>query len=262
MPIHHHDYLIPIGEREILWRYIDLSKLISLLKEKRLFFCRADKYSDPFECSTPQREYEYRKQVSLKRANNDHTKAKVQVDTMSTFFQKVKQSTVVNCWHINATESDAMWRIYLKTNEGVAIQSNISRMKEAFKSAPENIYASKVRYIDYSKDIYHNPDEYDVFTVNTITPVIHKRLEFRHESEFRLFHEIHESTFDYSGKYWDTQESPMGKFFNVGVNALVEKIIFSPTSDDSCKEKIKTLVTDLGYNFQFRESTLSQEPVY
>jgi len=40
--------------------------------------------------------------------------------------KKLRKSFVVNCWHTNNKgESDAMWRLYLKTNEGVAIQSTV-----------------------------------------------------------------------------------------------------------------------------------------
>jgi len=262
MPIHPHPYLIAIGEDEILWRYVDLHKLISLLTEKRMFFCRADKYADPFECSTPLREFRYRQKVSMERSKNDPVEATKQVENMSSFFQRVKQATVINCWHINTNESDAMWRIYLKTNEGVAIQSNIARIKNAFNNTAENVYASKVRYIDYSKDIYHSIKEYPVNTVNTITPVIHKRKEFSHESEFRLFFEDQQASSDFTGKYWSTQENPLGKYFNIDVNQLIDRIVFSPTSDNVCKEKIKKIVSDLGYNFGFKDSALGQSPVY
>ena len=34
-----------------IWRYIDLTKLLSLLENKALYLCRADKLNDPFEGS-------------------------------------------------------------------------------------------------------------------------------------------------------------------------------------------------------------------
>jgi|WetSurMetagenome_2_1015567.scaffolds.fasta_scaffold04149_6 hypothetical protein len=262
MPIHPHDYLIPIDEKEILWRYINTEKLFSLLSKKRLFFCRADKFSDPFECSTPVREYEWRKGIWESRLGNNYERIEEQMAKMGDFYQRVKKSTVVNCWHINSHESDAMWRIYLKTNEGVAIQSNISRITEALQDCTENIYASKVRYIDYSSGIYHHPIEYPVETLNTITPVIHKRFEFSHECEFRLFQEIRESTIDLSGEYWTKQENSRGKFINVDINKLIERIVFSPSADIDYKNFIRLKIEEMGYKFSFYDSKLSNSPIY
>jgi hypothetical protein len=35
----------------ILWRYFSITKLVSMLKTRSLFFTRIDKFEDPFECA-------------------------------------------------------------------------------------------------------------------------------------------------------------------------------------------------------------------
>jgi len=123
----------------------------------------------------------------LCRNENDPEKAQKAVKEMSDFFRRKKRSTVGNCWHVNNNESDAMWRIYLKVNEGTAIQSNINRISTASEIAPEPIYARKFRYINYFTDVFHHPVEYSFHTLNIITTDIHKRLEFRDEADFDYF---------------------------------------------------------------------------
>ena len=135
---------------------------------------QSDRYADPFECSTPVKEIEFRRREWLRKTNNNLQETEKHIQNDSKFFQRVKKATVVNCWHMNESESDAMWRIYLKTNEGVSIQSNFLRIEKAFENTTENICASKVRYIDYKKDIWYNKEEYPICSLNTITPVIHK----------------------------------------------------------------------------------------
>lgn len=262
MPVKYNDFTIPVDDDAILWRYMNLHKLFSLLVEKRLFFCRADKYADPFECSTPLKEIEFRRKEWLRKTNYNLQETEKLLEKDSDFFKRVKKSTVVNCWHINENESDAMWRIYLKTNEGVSIQSNYLRIVKAFDRTNENICASKVRYIDYKNDIWFNRDEYPINTLNTITPVIHKKKEYYHENEFRLFHDIQESIFDFSNQFWSQQENNDGKFFNVKPEDLIEKIIFAPTADQDCKIMIRKKVEELGYDFQFMNSTLNDTPLY
>jgi hypothetical protein len=41
---------------------------------------------------------------------------------------------------MNDNESDAMWKIYLKSTEGVAIQSTVSRLKACFLNTPNTVY--------------------------------------------------------------------------------------------------------------------------
>lgn len=42
------DYSIPSDET-VIWRFMDLAKFVSLLKDKALFMTRADKFEDQFE---------------------------------------------------------------------------------------------------------------------------------------------------------------------------------------------------------------------
>jgi len=60
MGVYQHESFIPLEANSILWRYLDLEKFKSLLETRALFYCRADKFSDPFEGSIPIKEAEYR----------------------------------------------------------------------------------------------------------------------------------------------------------------------------------------------------------
>jgi hypothetical protein len=140
MTIEKHRCMIPISPRKVLMRYIDLAKFHDMLETSSLFFCRADKFSDPFEGSLPKREYDYRNKQGF-------------VEGFEQLHLKMKKFTLINCWHINENESDAMWRLYLKTNEGVAIQTTIGKLCFALDKSTSTFRVSKVRYIDYDKDI-------------------------------------------------------------------------------------------------------------
>jgi hypothetical protein len=43
-----------------IWRYIDFTKLVSILNSRSLFFARADQFDDPFEGSSTQANVEAR----------------------------------------------------------------------------------------------------------------------------------------------------------------------------------------------------------
>jgi len=107
------------GGNDIIWRYLNLDKFISLLERKSLFFCRADRFSDPFEGSLPKREADYRivnqEQASIfygKPFNREQ--AFENIIAMAEMHKNLKRAVVINCWHINKHESDGMWQLYLK----------------------------------------------------------------------------------------------------------------------------------------------------
>lgn len=265
MPIGFHENLIPLEMEAKIWRYMDLEKFESLLRDKGLFFCRTDKFSDPFEGSIPKKESEYRIKAQEKSALDfgqpfDIDQAKKYVTATANLQKRLKRSLVANCWHINKNESDAMWRLYLKDNEGVAIQSNTEKIYRAFEKAEVDIMPSKIRYLDYVNDVWFHPKDYRHIHYNFLVPFIHKRKEFIHENEFRLFIEIREAEND--PNYWSNQPNEKGKLISIDIEELVDKIILPPTSDERTDSKIKELSQKYKYNFTFEKSVLNSEPYF
>ncbi len=265
MPQYEHQVFIPLKEEVTLWRYIDLERFKSLLETKSLFFCRADKFSDPFEGSIPKLEADYRINVQQMLAEKsdrvfDENVALRNIDGLSKQHQLQKKSTIINCWHINQNESDAMWRLYLKDNEGVAIQSNSKRMHATIANASASIGLSKVRYINYDTDIWAHAIDYPHTYYNTITPLIHKRIEFMHEHELRLLIIVDEA--NETETYWDAQPNHKGKLVPIDLEILIEKIYLPPTVDKKTADIIQNISKDSGYNFIFTNSNLSSNPRY
>ncbi|WKV12188.1 DUF2971 domain-containing protein [Marivirga harenae] len=255
--------LIEPDDNLTIWRYMDLEKFESLLNQKSLFFCRSDKFSDPYEGSVPKREVEFRQKMEHIIASEFGKKitteeAKNKSDEIGIFHQKLKRSFIVNCWHQNDGESDAMWRLYLKSNEGVAIQSTVRGLKAAFESSDEEVAISKVRYLDYEKDVWYDKKDYPVKSYNLSSPIIHKRKAFEHERELRLFAEIQDAVHD--DYYWEDNEN--GKFISCDLNKLIHKIILPPTSGGDVKRKVEEILGSNGKTSIIEKSSLLKPPVY
>ena len=82
-----------------------------------------------------------------------------------------------------------MWRLYLKSNDGVAIKSTVSNLHKSFINTREKLICSKIRYLDYDKDIWYHETEFPYRSYNLYTPLIHKRIEFKGEEELRLLYD-------------------------------------------------------------------------
>lgn len=260
-----HPALIQPNENDVIWRYINLEKFESSIKRNALFFCRADRFPDPFEGSIPKEEADFRindQERIFRYYGNPFNRidAEKNVKALSEMHKNCKKASVVNCWHINDNESDGMWQLYLKSREGVAIKSSVDRIIKAFKNTNEDIYLSKVRYIDYENAIWYHEKEYPCRKYNFLTPIVHKRIEFSHETELRLLCKLLDAEND--EQYWLKQEFEKGLFISVDLEILIEEIVLSPTSDSYVENKVNEIMEKYGLNKVIKKSKLSSEPIY
>lgn len=170
-----------------IWRYVDFTKSVSLLDSRALFFSRADMLGDPYEGSLSF----YNKAVWPLLYSETMSKA-INSATSHNFW--MRQWTFINCWHMNEVESAAMWQLYSKSHEAVAIQSTY---EDLHRLVPEQTYIGIVKYIDYKTQWM--PEG------NAFYPYVHKRKSFEHERELRAvrvkYHIVKDgngSRFDYS----------------------------------------------------------------
>jgi hypothetical protein len=165
----HPEFRRPPNEHAKVWRYMDFMKFVSLLHTETLYFRRADKLDDPFEGS-----YSAPSLAEIKRFIDD-----LHVDTAlflkefvrerADFVKKMRTCTAINCWHMNDTESVAMWKLY-KTDYGVAIQSTYKRLRDCFAETNEPIFVGTVKYIDYELDTISGNE--------VLSPFLYKRKSY------------------------------------------------------------------------------------
>lgn len=265
MAIYEHNCFIQPQERTVIWRYLDLSKFESLLATRSLFFCRADKFSDPFEGSLPKVEADNRIEAGKRIAEIqglrfNKSRALRNIAGLKKLHKRLKKGIVINCWHINNSESDAMWHLYLKDNEGVAIQTTVETLKIVIDQIQEKIGISKVRYLNYEIERWFHPIDYPEMGYNLYIPLVHKRVEFKHENELRLIHDVDEAIDDET--YWNRQPCHIGKLIEVDIHKLIGKVYFPPTIDSKAISRIKYMAKKYGFNFKFEKSKLANKPLY
>jgi hypothetical protein len=248
-----------------VWRYMNLDKFESILKNEALFFCRADRFSDPFEGSIPKREAEYRIEERRKISNYygkefDPSKAKKSIKSLSNLHIRFKKQHVVNCWHTNNHENDLMWRLYLDSNEGIAIKTTVGNLIKSFLATEESINISNVRYLNYETDIWYDAKSYPLESYNMFVPLVHKRIEFKHEEEIRLIHSI--KTDLNLDEFWDSQPHDSGINISVNVNTLIDEIYTPPTCDDKQIIKVQNILDKYKFNFKIFKSGLTNNPYY
>ncbi|PKM52486.1 MAG: hypothetical protein CVV02_01670 [Firmicutes bacterium HGW-Firmicutes-7] len=242
-------------DEQKIWRYMDFTKFISLIESSSLFLSRADFMSDPYEGSYTSIGKSMRKElysgVSDKVLNG-----------LEKVHEKIKQYVYLNCWHANNYESAAMWTLYLKSNEGIAIQTTLKDLQQSLVNTDGFILNIRdVKYIDYINDKF---DE-----TNILNAFLYKRKSFEHENEVRLlrglFHySLHEEILN------DPDNLIMEGGFNIDVklDTLINNIYIAPDAPkwfhniviDILKRYDK--IYNINLSTRVKKSDLSNDPMY
>jgi hypothetical protein len=131
----------------VIWRYMNLEKLLALLRSRSLYLCRLDRLRDPWEgLWSPWAVDAIRQQLrgqaeGLIRAQN-----------------MMKRLFYVSCWHENSCESAAFWDQY-QSSRGLAVRSTVGHLKDSSCLAPR-FFIGRVQYLNSlvsGKVLYDGP---------------------------------------------------------------------------------------------------------
>lgn len=244
-------FIQPDNEHVKVWRYMDFTKFVSLLDSHQLYFTRADKFHDRFEGSFPKINVDARQHIPDDLPSELHEVwIKLMTDTGETN-QKWPRFHAINCWHMNEHESAAMWKLYLKSDEGIAIQSTYLKLRECFIDT-ERILLGVVKYIDYDTEWIDNN--------NILTPFMYKRKSFEHEREVRAL--VMKWPISENGLNLNHKTIDHGLKIRVDIEKLVEKIYIAPSTSEWFTDLVRAVVKKYGYTFQVFQSKLNEQPVF
>ena len=235
-------------------KYLDLTKFISLLQNKALFFCRLDKLEDQFEGMTtkPNRDlrfkiYENYRNSGLSKTEMTDEDIRKKVESQYEFDKNLKAITCVNCWNKKNNESAALWKIYSSFSNGLMIKSSISKLISSLDSTNEEIDLTEIKYLDYSRD--YMPEG------NSNYPLLHKHDAYSYEEEVRLiYRKMPESGWVYD---WTKEEVLEGLYIRCEINKLIDKIVISPFSQNWFFKLIKDISSKYGLDKECFKSELT-----
>ena len=239
----------------VLWRYMDLIKFVSILKEQALFFTRADKLGDPFEGAWPNPSREAIQKFSQQFTYlNHHTVLQAARD----YIKALPRFTLINCWHESPHESAAMWKLYSKDDNGIAIKTNFDSLAKSFISS-EVIHIGKISYIDYdSTDIFSDQWWFRAFLC--------KRRSFEHEHEVRAIIQIippvHLGEGTKGITYLSQDIYDVGNHYKVDLSLLIKEVIVSPYAPNWHLELIKSVTDQYKLDVPVTKSRLADKPIW
>jgi hypothetical protein len=234
-----------------IWRYMDFAKFVSMLANRGLFFARVSCLDDVFEGSTPRGDVLRRETLAT-----DHGLERDAYAPLGTYLKWSRQWTFVNCWHINNVESTAMWHLYTKSGEAIAIKSTFGLLDQCLG---DHCYIGMVEYLDYGShiDVIESRDNLATF--------VHKRKSFAHEKELRaLLQDLPTIRRSDGLRAHDIYAEPhdSGRWVPVDLNELVTEVVVAPQGASWFKEVVGDVCDKYGLRKNVRESVIAKDPLW
>jgi hypothetical protein len=130
-----------------VWRYMDFTKYVDLLESRSLFIVRGNLMNDPYEGAIPK--------GHLQGRLNELASLQGRLPTAEEIYREAhthRDYIYISRWHASEGESAAMWKLYAKSNDAVAIKTTFGRLREiALRLGKEWHWAgaSEVFYYDH-----------------------------------------------------------------------------------------------------------------
>jgi len=223
-----------------IWRYMDFSKFVDLLDSSCLFFPRLtilrelDPYEGsiiPFFCGSTKDE-----------SSRKHLK---ELDKV------LPNDTFVSCWYLSDVESAALWKLFPKSDEGIAIKSNIWKLVQSIEtrnSEQNTIYVGSVTY-GHEKVRARKTSVPKSFSSDDA--LFTKRQCFEHEKELRLVMNVNDLK-------TPVLSNETGLKIEVDLESMISEIIISPEAPSWMEDLVKRVTKKYGFSFEIRQSTLNK----
>jgi len=221
-----------------IWRYMDLARFISLLVTESLYFACPLSFHDPYEGLLPkshidanavalapmvkdiislknQLAYQFADSIDLR-----HLDAKINSLTPLGASREASREYVVCCWHISEYESEAMWKIYSPSGQGIAIESTVEQLRLSLDNI-KGLIIDSVRYMDFDKAAIEKGHKHYVLFL--------KRKSFEYERELRAILHL------------PKRKEVEGDYIKCNLNTLITNIHISPFAPAYFRNVVETL---------------------
>ena len=241
-----HPFLKQPPDDARLWRYMTPTVFLSMLLARSLYFARLDSFEDPFEGVPPPAVLE----AARKQRHPDSDEAARRLDAWKTMISRCRTSFCASCWHMGDEESEAMWKIYGRLEDGLAIATTLKSIKAAFSN-----HDVAGGLVDYSGR------EFEAGTTdeNLLQWATTKRPSYKHENEFRLLaRRTTQPSID--SAHEREQDDDAGLSLPIDPAVLIEEVVLAPRRAGWPAELFRGLFERLGFNRPVQMSSLLTSP--
>lgn len=222
---------VNLNDDQKLWRYMDLSKLVSMLDKQEIWLAKTDTVKDKHEGRIPDEIKERLSTAYKEFSDNDKSPVRDEED----FEDYLRKNTFISCWHKNTDENMVMWEIYARDINTVAIQTTVGRIKRSVLNDQLRGHSLILQNIAYQQS-----DE-------VRGELLYEQYFFRKRRHFEFEKEVRISLDTYSTKN-PTKNTPSGYELKTNINELIENILVHPDSEDWFLDAVSSVVKKYSIN--------------
>lgn len=269
-------------KNNIIWRYMDIGKFISLLSTSKLYLpSPTELYKiDPFDSILPNL---YKSSFQMMDNYMKRGGKETHFTNMEICANYLRGLIGISCWNISNYETYNMWNSYTDKECGVAIRSTVEDLKSSIseKNGDETLIIGKVTYQDKQQ-----ADFPSMINESLFFPFYVKRKPYINEKELRIVKskfsafkidefkginvsgpiyekELEKIIKEVNGEYKKTNnedDTKENSKLTVDLKKLIKEIYVAPNAPEYLVEAIKNVVKEYGYNEKIvKESQLFKQ---
>jgi len=228
-----------------IYRVFPIERLLQFFNEKKNTLVKPAMWDDPFE------------NVIYQQTAIYHTGETI-------YFDNIRECFYGQCWTLNTEETDALWRIYSPSKNGIRVKTTLKKLWDTFYN--DNDPNAMISYY-LGKMIYESEPDIKAFLedpVNlksmilssgkeSVQSLLIKRNEFKHEDEVRIIYFGQKEHYDLKKNIFQ---------YNIDPNELIDELFFDPRFDKGLYNAMVNEFKRLGFNKTINQSKLYQLPKY
>ena len=225
-----------------VWRYMPMPTFVDLIGSHELHFARSDTLDDPFEGSTTLFD-KYLSAIGydiLTGHDPNEVKERMEVDTE--IKKRQREMIYVSCWCIDEYESIAMWNMYGSSPGSVAVRTTYNKLCSSLSG---EVVMGVVEYKNYDHKFSSIPNADD-----PLSRFMHKRVEYRHESEVRCL------------LYPGENVKASGLRQAIDIESVIEAVVIQPRSEAWVKDSMELLIKRNGLKLPVVKSKIDLQPIF
>ena len=184
------------------------------------------------------------------QGNSGYAKMQSDLGNYSKGIELIKRFVHISSWHMKEYETAAMWKLYARTNEAVAIKSTCKQLKNSLPNW-DHLLIGKVKYLDYNKEQMEAKSITDRF--------FHKTKSYEHEEEVRAV--LINLSEDWPS-FIPVTETETGVYIKTQIDNLIDKVYVAPTSPNWFQELVENILNLYGVHKEVKRTSLDDKALY
>jgi hypothetical protein len=224
-------------DNEHVLRYTNYAKFRDLVCTKTLYLARGDQFPDQYEGKETAMSENIRRSVQEQSGYNRNTE----------LYERNRRCVAISCWSIGENDTKEMWEEFTDGVSGIAIQSDVSRLKQILAEYEDNICIRKVKYVD------DHAREFTQLGCPFYPFLIKRRQRFSFEKELRVI--WGEGKYcKHGSRLYDAEEiKTEGMRFPINLNVLIEGVIIPASARPEFEDKVRLLLEELDSDIRVRK---------